>query len=101
MKAFHLSVFLLASFLRAILPLREQRASLVLGKRYSGEDAQAAGIVDEVCPLAELRDTAIAAAGKLAGRDGLDRRTLVALKRDLYRDVVRALAEPNRMYSLL
>ena len=74
---------------------------MVLGKRYSGEDAQAAGIVDEVCPLAELRDTAIAAAGKLAGREGLDRRTLVALKRDLYRDVLRALTEPNRMYSLL
>ena len=73
----------------------------MLGKRYGGEDAQAASIVDEVCPLAELRDTAIAAAGKLAGREGLDRRTLVALKRDLYRDVVQALSKPPKLQSRL
>ena len=73
----------------------------MLGKRYGGVDAQAAGIVDEVCPLAELRDTAIAAAGKLAGREGLDRRTLVALKRDLYRDVLQALSKPPKLQSQL
>ena len=74
---------------------------MVLGKRYTGIEAEAAGIVDEVCPPAQLRDTAIAAAGRLAGSEGLDRKTLSTLKRDLYRDVVQALTEPSRMYSLL
>ena len=68
------------------------QSQVILAKRYGGVDAQAAGIVDEVCPLAELRDTAIAAAGKLAGREGLDRRTLVTLKRDLYRDAYCSLS---------
>ena len=72
---------------------------MVLGKRYTGIEAEAAGIVDEVCPPAQLRDTAIAAAGRLAGSEGLDRKTLFTLKRDLYRDVVLALSEPPRYYS--
>ena len=74
---------------------------MVLGKRYNGEEAKAAGIVDEVCPPAQLKGTAMAAANKLAGSEGLDRKTLTTLKRDLYRDVVQALTEPSRMYSLL
>ena len=72
----------------------------MLGKRYTGEEAKATGIVDEVCPLAQLRETAIAAAGRLAGQ-GLDRRTLSTLKYDLYRDIAQALTEPPRVYSLL
>ena len=71
----------------------------MLGHRYGGEEAKAAGIVDEVAPLSELRETATAAGGKLAGPEGLDRRTLTALKRDLYRNVVQVLSEPPRFYS--
>ena len=88
-------------YYRAILPQRELRPSLVLGKRYTGEEARAAGIVDEACAQPQLKKTALAAAVRLAGGDGLDRRTLTVLKRDLYRDAVRALTEPLRMYSLL
>ena len=75
--------------------------SVVLGKRYTGPEAEAAGIVDETCPLAELKDRAIAAASRLAGEGGLDRKTLSALKHDLYRDLYRILMEPLRHYSML
>jgi enoyl-CoA hydratase/carnithine racemase len=85
---------------KSLLPQQEVRRSVVLGQRYTGEEAKAAGIVDEVCPLAELRDTAITAAVRLAGQ-GLDRRTLSTLKYDLHREIVQALTEPPRMYSLL
>ena len=78
---------------------REQRAVLVLGRRYGGEEAHAAGLVDEVVLPARLRETAVATGERLAGRGGLDRRTLTALKRDLYIDVVQALSEPPRFYS--
>ena len=74
---------------------------MVLGRRYTGEEARAAGIVDEVAPLDHLKETAISAANRLAGSEGLDRKTLSTLKRDLYRDVVKALTEPPRVYSLL
>ena len=62
-------------------------------------EAHAAGLVDEVCPLPQLRDSAVDAGERLAGSGGLDRRTLTALKRDLYRDVVQVLSEPPRFYS--
>ena len=75
--------------------------SVVLGKRYTGPEAEAAGIVHETCPLAELKDRAIAAASRLAGEEGLDRKTLSALKHDLYKDVVQVLSEPARFYSRL
>ena len=86
---------------RAILPQRELHASMVLGRRYTGDQAKAAGIVEETCPISQLQRVALAAAERLAGRDGLDRRTLSVLKQDLYRDAVKALSEPMRVYSLL
>jgi enoyl-CoA hydratase/carnithine racemase len=78
---------------------REQRAVIVLGRRYGGQEAHAAGLVDKVCPPAQLRESAMAAGERLAGPGGLERRTLAALKRDLYRDVVQILSEPPRFYS--
>lgn len=65
---------------------------VVLARRFGGEEAKMAGIVHEVCPLRDLRDRAIAAAGKLAGSKGLDRKTLSTLKHDIYRDVYTALS---------
>ena len=65
---------------------REHRAALVLGRRYTGVEAHTAGIVDVVCPPEQLREVALTAAGRLAGTEGLDRRTLTALKHDLYKD---------------
>ena len=50
--------------------------------------------------LEKLKDSAVAAANRLAG-DGLDRKTLATLKCDLHRDVYRALKEPARFYSNL
>ena len=73
----------------------------VLGRRYTGEEAKENKIVDEVCPMSQLEERALAAADKLAGKEGLDRRTLAALKGDLYRDVYACLSEPVRFYSRL
>ena len=83
---------------RARLPQREHRAAVVLGKRYTGEEAERVGIVDQVCPPDELGSAAITAAGRLAGQ-GLDRMTVSALKYDLYRDIAVAMSEPPRYYS--
>ena len=84
---------------RATVTKREHRAALVLGRRYTGVEAHTAGIVDEVCPPEQLREVALAAAGRLAGTEGLDRRTLTALKHDLYKDVIQALSDLPKFYS--
>lgn len=67
-------------------------SQVILARRFGGEEAEVAGIVHEVCPLSELSDRAVAAAGKLTSGEGLDRRTLSILKHDLYRDVYTALS---------
>ena len=56
-------------------------------------------IINEACPIEQLLKRAIAAGQRLAGKDGLDRDTLSALKKDTYRDVCTALREPTRFYS--
>jgi enoyl-CoA hydratase/carnithine racemase len=75
--------------------------AVVLGRRYTGEEAKESKMVDEVCPMSQLEERALAAANKLAGKDGLDRRTVAAIKRDLYRDTLTSLNEPVRFYSRL
>lgn len=75
--------------------------AVVLGRRYTAEEAKESKMVDEVCPMSQLEERALAAANKLAGKEGLDRRTLAAIKNDLYQDTVAALNEPVRFYSRL
>ena len=86
---------------RARLPQAELHHAMVLGKRYTAEEAKAVGIVNDVSPLNQLESRAIAAGNRLAGEDGLDRKTLAAIKHDLYRDVYRILMDPVRFYSQL
>ena len=73
----------------------------MLGKRYTCEEALAAKIVDEICPVEELKEKAVAAGNRLAGEEGLNREILASIKRDLYRDAYKALMEPVRFHSSL
>jgi len=82
------------------LPTAERHLAIALGKRYTAEEAQKTGIVNEVSTLEKLEKSAISAANRLAG-EGLDRQTLTAIKRDMYYDVYRILSEPVRFYSQL
>ena len=83
---------------RAIIPVSEHKLAVALGKRYTGEEAKAAGIVNELSSLEELKESALAAAERLAG-DGLDRKSLTTMKLDLYKDVYKALNEPLKFSS--
>ena len=78
--------------------MREHKLAIALGKRYSGEEAKTAGIIHEVSPIEELKDSAIAAANRLAG-DGLDRKSLATMKLDIHKAVYRALHEPVKFSS--
>lgn len=73
----------------ARVPHRAAHQAMVTGRRYTGPEAVAAGIVDEVAPEAEVLATATARAAARAGQDG---RTLRGIKRRLHAGVLEALA---------
>ena len=62
--------------------------AMTTGRRYSGEDAAAAGLVDATVQLDELSEAAAAFVRELAGKD---RGTLGTIKSRLFADVVSAL----------
>ena len=62
--------------------------AVTTGRRWGGDDAMAAGIVDEAVPEHEVRDRAVAvAAARAAKATG----SIAGLKEDLYSQVVAAL----------
>ena len=77
----------------------EQHQAIVLGKRYTAEQALSAKIVQEICPAEELRVKAIATGLRLAGKEGLDREVLSAIKRDFYFETHKSLLEPAQFHS--
>ena len=77
----------------------EQHRAIVLGMRYTAEQALSAKIVQEVCPAEELKVKAIATGHRLAGKNGLDREVLSAIKRDLYSETHKGLVEPAQFHS--
>ena len=97
----HYALLITFFFPRSRFPQDALHEAVVLGRRYTAEEAKESKMVDEVCPMSQLEERALAAANKLAGKEGLDRRTLAAIKSDLYRDTVAALNEPVRFYSRL
>ena len=72
----------------ARLPHRSAHQAMVTGRRYTGPEAVAAGIVDEVAPEVDVLATAVARAAARAGADG---RTLRGIKRRLHAPVLAAL----------
>ena len=90
-----------SSSFRARIPQAEQHQVAVLGKRYTAEEGLAAKIINEVCPMEELREKAIEAGCRLAGKEGLNRKVLASIKYDLYRDTYRSLMDPVQFYSPL
>ena len=79
---------------RARLPQPALHKAAILGVRYTAEEAEKVEFVDEVCPVSQLEERALTIADKLAGKEGLDRRTLATLKHGLYQDAYTALNEP-------
>ena len=93
--------FKLSFFSRSRFPQQALHEAVVLGRRYTAEEAKESKMVDEVCPMSQLEERALAAADRLAGKEGLDRTTLATIKHDLYRDTLATLNEPARFYSRL
>ena len=88
-------------YFRSRIPHPAQHEAIVLGKRYTAEEALSCKIVQEICPVEQLREKAIAAGLRRAGEDGLDRKVLSTIKKNLYSDAYGSLREPMKFYSHL
>lgn len=81
----------MAALITAKLPQPVLHESVVLGLRYGGTDAQAAGIVHEVVSEDEVLTRSVAMAAGHAAKAGDSQRLL---KAGLYPDAVRLLEDP-------
>jgi|SRR5688572_26694699 len=66
--------------------------ALTSGRRYTGEEAHAAGIVDELAAADDVVPRAIAKAKRLGGKDPA---TYGAIKANLYRETLASLRDPS------
>jgi enoyl-CoA hydratase/carnithine racemase len=71
----------------AHVPRQALHDSALSGRRYSGPEAVAAGIADEVAPEGEVLDRAVARAAELAGKN---RDVIREHKRLMYGDAITA-----------
>jgi len=78
----------MTALVRARLPAQTAHEAIATGRRYGGEDARAAGIVDHAVPEAELLSRALTLAAPLAPKA---HPVLRRLKSDLYAPVLAAM----------
>jgi enoyl-CoA hydratase/carnithine racemase len=78
----------MTALLRARLPAATAHEAMTTGRRYGGEQALAAGLVDEAVPEDRVLGAAIERAAALTAKP---RGTLGAIKRNLYADALAAL----------
>ena len=80
----------MGALIQARLPQPVQHEAMTTGRRYGGEDARAAGIVDAAVGLDDVLPTAVERAGALAGKAGP---TLGAIKEGMYAEALRLLRQ--------
>ena len=81
----------MSALIAARLPSRAAHEAMTTGRRYGGQDAAAAGLVEEAVAQGEVLPRALARADALTGKDP---RTLRAIKQELYKDTLAALRAP-------
>lgn len=70
---------------------RVQTDSIIMGKRYTAEEALSAKLVDQICNNSELLNKAIEFGWTVVGMEKFDRQQMTDLKSDLYLNVVNDL----------
>ncbi len=74
---------------------------LVLGRRFSGPEAVAAGFVKSAVPTTDLIDTATQLAGQLLVQGPYKRESLQAMKQSVYQSIIDYVHQDSRMKSSL
>ena len=66
-----------------------------MGHRFTAEEALSGRIVEKVCDMEELLDTAVQMGQAAVGKNKLDRDAFKHLKSDLYSDIISAFQNEN------
>jgi enoyl-CoA hydratase/carnithine racemase len=82
----------MTDLVKARLAPQVAHEALTSGRRYTGQEAHAAGIVDELAGAEEVVPAAIAKAKRLGGKDPA---TYGAIKANLYRETLAGLRDPG------
>jgi Delta3-Delta2-enoyl-CoA isomerase len=80
----------MAALVQSRLPNVTAHEAMVTGRRYTGDEARAAGIVHRTAPEADVLTTALALAAPLAAKDGA---TIARIRTVMYEPVLAALRE--------
>lgn len=83
----------MTALLKARLPVATAHEAMTTGRRYGGDQALAAGLVDEAVAEEVVLDTAVERAAALAGKQ---RATMGAIKRVMYADALGVLEDAAR-----
>jgi enoyl-CoA hydratase/carnithine racemase len=78
----------MSALIRSKLSRRTAREAMLTGRRYGGEEALAAGIVDDIAAEVDVLARAVERAQALAGKN---RDVVAAIKAEIYGDVVEML----------
>ncbi|KAJ7360590.1 hypothetical protein OS493_015698 [Desmophyllum pertusum] len=68
---------------------------VLMGQRFVAEEALSGGIVQKICGIEELLDTAVEMGQAVVGQDNLNRDTVKHLKSTLYNDIISAYESEN------
>ena len=82
----------MAALLQARLSRATAHEAMTTGRRYGGQDAAAAGLVEAAVPEAQVLEWAVARAGALANKDAT---TMGRIKERMYGDVAAILRDPE------
>jgi len=81
----------MSALIRARLPRRTAHEAMITGRRYTAEEAEAAGIVQRTAAEDEVLPAAVAWAASMAGKNG---EAVGRIRRELYRETLDALNGP-------
>ena len=85
---------------RGRLPPSQYTDSILIGKRYTADEAYKTGIVHTVCPEDIVLSTAIEQ-GLHVSKENLDRDTLAQLKNGLNHPILQAFSVPTAYHAKL
>ena len=68
---------------------------VLMGQRFVAEEALSGGIVQKICGIEELLNTAVEMGQAVVGQDNLNRDTVKHLKSTLYNDIISAYESEN------
>ncbi len=87
----------MSALIAARLPAQAAHETMVLGRRFGGTAAEAAGIVQAAVGEADVRRVAVERAGALSGKD---RQTMHKIKARLYAGTLAALRGPQGLGAI-